>query len=128
MRRPRDDRNADAFNGEIVSYVESYDPEDYVGLDNLRSERATELIAKRTEVIRRRARYLKAKKIAEQKFFSRKTSRSVRGIMKQHPDIGQVMEYFVQQRNIGADRWMRMGVLTFDGNTNMKEKVTSTHP
>ena len=30
----------------------------------------------------------------------------------------------MQERNIGADAWRRTGVLTFDGNTNVKAKVT----
>ena len=34
------------------------------------------------------------------------------------------MEEFVQERNIGADAWRRTGVLTFDGNTRVKQKVT----
>ena len=54
----------------------------------------------------------------------RKVSRSVKGISKDHPDIGEVMEKFVEERNIGADAWRRTGVLTFDGNTSVKEKVT----
>lgn len=44
--------------------------------------------------------------------------------MKDNPDIGEVMEKFVEERNIGADAWRRTGVLTFDGNTSVKEKVT----
>lgn len=53
-----------------------------------------------------------------------RTSSSVRGILKQYPDVGKEIEEFVQQRNIGADHWRRTGVLTFDGNTRVKEKVT----
>ena len=34
------------------------------------------------------------------------------------------MEKYVQERNIGADAWRRTGVLTFDGNTRVKTKVT----
>ena len=30
----------------------------------------------------------------------------------------------MQDRNVGADAWRRTGVLTFDGNVNLKEKVT----
>ena len=35
-----------------------------------------------------------------------------------------VIEDYVQERNVGADVWRRTGVLTFDGNTKMKQKVT----
>ena len=31
---------------------------------------------------------------------------------------------FVQERNVGADYWRRTGVLTFDGNRHVREKVT----
>ena len=49
---------------------------------------------------------------------------SVRGILKDHPDIGKANEEYVQERNVGADVWRRTGVLTFDGNTKVKQKVT----
>lgn len=48
----------------------------------------------------------------------------MRGILKECPDIGEQMEKYVQERNIGADAWRRTGVLTFDGNTRVKAKVT----
>lgn len=34
------------------------------------------------------------------------------------------MEAFVSEQSIGADAWCRTGVLTFDGNRRIKEKVT----
>ena len=34
------------------------------------------------------------------------------------------MEEYVEQRSIGADAWRRTGVLTFDGNKDVQEKVT----
>ena len=79
---------------------------------------------KRRKAIRRRARYTKSKTIAEQNFLGRKTSSSVRGIVKDFPEIGKTIEEFVQERNIGADHWRRTGVLTFDGNTSVQQKVT----
>ena len=33
----------------------------------------------------------------------------------------------MQDRNVGADAWCRAGVLTFDGNVQLKEKVTYEH-
>lgn len=48
----------------------------------------------------------------------------MKGFVKKYPDIGNVIEAFVQDRNVGADAWRRTGVLTFDGNCQLKEKVT----
>ena len=44
--------------------------------------------------------------------------------MKKFPNIGKDIEKFVQERNIGADCWRQTGVLTFDGNRQVREKVT----
>lgn len=38
-------------------------------------------------------------------------------------DIGETIEEFVQDHQVGADAW-RTGVLTFDGNSKLKQKVT----
>lgn len=113
------DRQAEALNGMIVTDLENEDPDQFLQLD-LSSERAHDIVARKVKVIRRQARYLKAKWLAEMR---RKTSQSVRGILKDHPDIGEVMEKFVNERNIGADALRRTGVLTFDGNTRVKGKV-----
>ena len=48
----------------------------------------------------------------------------MRGIIKKFPNIGKDIEKFVTEWNVGADYWRRTGVLTFDGNRNVKEKVT----
>ena len=39
------------------------------------------------------------------------------------PNIGTVVEEFVQKGN-GVDAWRRTGVLTFDGNIKLSQKVT----
>ncbi len=62
--------------------------------------------------------------MAEQNFLSRKVSRKVRGILDQFPNIGKEIEAFVEESNVGAEAWRRTGVLTFDGNTRVKSKVT----
>ena len=67
---------------------------------------------------------MKAKIIAEKNFLARKQSRKVRGVVKDYPNIGEVIESYVKERNVGADAWRRTGVLTFDGNTKVKNKVT----
>ena len=83
-----------------------------------------ELVNKKKSSIRRKARYLKSKLIAKQRFLGRKQTRKVSKILQDCPDIGKEIEKFVQERNIGADAWRRTGILTFDGNTNLKQKVT----
>ena len=124
QRLPFAKKQAAAMNGDIITDSDSDDGELYVGLTSARSEKAKVVIKKRVQTIRRKARYMKAKLFAERHFLARKQSRSVRGILKDHPDIGSVIEEFVKERNIGADAWRRTGVLTFDGNTKVKQKVT----
>ena len=67
---------------------------------------------------------MKAKVIERRKFLSRKTSRRVKSIVDKFPDIGETIALFVSESNIGADAWRRTGVLTFDGNLKITQKVT----
>ena len=85
--------------------------------------KAGKALIKKRKAIERRARRQCAK-LAEQRFLSRKVSKKVSQIVSTCPDIGKTMEMFVQQNNVGADAWRRTGVLTFDGNANLKNKVT----
>ena len=62
--------------------------------------------------------------MVERRFLSRKVSKAVRGVLLECPNIGKDIETFVSERNVGADAWRRTGVLTFDGNRKIKEKVT----
>ena len=64
------------------------------------------------------------KSLAERNYLGRRKNKDVKGILKQFPGIGKTIETYVQERNIGADAWRRTGVLTFDGNCKVKEKVT----
>ena len=48
----------------------------------------------------------------------------VKTVVDRFPDIGQAIETFVSDSNVGADAWRRTGVLTFDGNLRIKQKVT----
>lgn len=41
-------------------------------------------------------------------------------IVEKHPDIGETIERFVRNNNVGAEAWRRTGVLTFDGNVKKK--------
>ena len=62
--------------------------------------------------------------LADRNYLGRRRSKFVKSFVKMYPDIGKVIEAFVQDRNVGADAWRRTGVLTFDGNCHVKEKVT----
>ena len=121
-RMPEAKHQCAAINGEIVS--DSDDCEEYLMLNTLQTEKARELISKRRKTIKRRGRYLKHKLFAQRNFLARKRSKTVKGILRDCPDIGNVIEEYVKERNIGADAWRRTGVLTFDGNTKVKQKVT----
>ena len=120
---PREQREASAFNGSILSESESDNPDDYLTL-SLHSSQAKTLIQKKIKAIRRKSQRDKAKAIAEKNFLNRKKSKKVKSIAIQFPDIGKTIENFVEQRSVGADAWRRTGVLTFDGNRPIKEKVT----
>ena len=112
-----------ALDGDIVSESDDENADDYLEL-SLQSDRAKQLIQKKTKSLRRKASRDKAKAIAERKFLNRKTSKKVSRILNECPDIGQKIEEFVKERSVGADAWRRTGVLTFDGNKQVKEKVT----
>ena len=112
------ERVARMVNGDTVTDSESGDPEDYCGLKNVLSETGRKLITKRRASIKRRAQRERAKAIAEQRFISSNV------IIRDCPGIGKTIEKFVEDRCVGADAWRRTGVLTFDGNTRLKEKVT----
>ncbi len=113
-----------ALNGEVVSDRESDDPGSYVGITDPFSAAGKELVRKKRVAIYRRARRKQAKAVAERRFFSRKLSNKTSKILTECPGIGKEFEIFVQSHNIGADAWRRTGVLTFDGNLHVKEKVT----
>ena len=117
-------RTAAALNGEIVSDSESDNAEGYIGILSIADECAKRIIARKRKSLARRVRRQKAKTLAARKFLSRKVSRRVNTIVDQFPDIGEKIESFVSESNIGADAWRRTGVLTFDGNLRVNKKVT----
>ena len=55
-------------------------------------------------------------------------SNRVSKIIRDCPNIhvGEMIETFVKEHSVGTDAWQRTGVLTFDGNANLKDKVTYT--
>ena len=63
------------------------------------------------------------KTLAKRCFLSRKVSKRMSNILRDCPDIGEQIETFVKDCNVGADSWRRTGV-TFDGNTKLVQKVT----
>ena len=74
--------------------------------------------------IKRKASRDKAKVVQVEKILKRKHGEQVQGILKECPDIGKQIEAFVKDNSVGADAWCRTGILTFDGNKEVKEKVT----
>ena len=54
--------------------------------------------------------------LAERNYLGKKKRTSVKGILKQFPNIGMVIEEFVRENNVGGDACRRTGVLTFDSN------------
>ena len=123
VRRPDAEREAEALNGMIVSDAEYDDPECYSGVVDLTESKIQDLIKRKTRSVHRRNRYLKHKLIAQQEFFKRRVPKKT-SVLDKFPDIGKAIEDYVQECNVGADAWRRTGVLTFDGNTEVKSKVT----
>ena len=118
------ERVANVLNGMIVTDSENDDPDACLEIRDLSGIKAQALITQKRKSIRRRARFLESKHVAEGNFLARKISHQVRGILKNFPNIGQEIEKFIEEANVGADAWHWTGVLTFDGNTHVKSKIT----
>lgn len=52
----------------------------------------------------------------------RKCSKHVQSVLSRHPEIGEVMEEFVREADVGADKWCRTGVYT--GDTKTEKRMT----
>ena len=113
-----------SVNGQVVSDSESDDAEQYVGLQSIASTAGRELVRKKCRTIRRRCRRLRAKAVAERRFLLRKLSKRTSKILQDCPNIGETIESFVKDHQVGADAWRPTGVLTFDENSKLKVKVT----
>ena len=107
----------DAANGIIVPDLAS--PMESKSLDEMR-----DTLFRRIRSIRRHCRYLRAKAISNRNFLKRKSSKRLHCILQDYPDIGETIEKFVTDSNVGADSWRRTGILTFDGNLHVGKKVT----
>lgn len=103
--------------------LDTENPDDYLGASG-NQDKLQALVKQRVTQLRRKACRDYAKQIAERNFLARRRSKKVSGILKAFPNVGKEIERYVQDRSIGADAWRRMGVLTFDGNKQVKEKVT----
>ncbi len=117
-------RVAALLNGDIVSDSESNDPDDYVGLTSVALEHARAIISRKRVCLARKVWRIKAKTLASRNFLCRKVSKRAKSIVDRFPDIGQAIESYVSECNVSADAWRRTGILTFDGNLRIKQKVT----
>lgn len=110
------------INGEVVSESESDDPEEYLNVRSSQhiNDAGKKIILKKRNAIKWQARRFRAKAIAERRFLSRKVSKRVSKIVRDCPNIGETIEAFVKDHSVGADAWCRTGVLTFDGNANLR--------
>ena len=118
------ERTARVLNGCVVTESESDDPQLFARLHDPLSDSGRLIISKRQKAIRRRTRRLRAKVLAEQRFLSKKNTVSCSKILTECEGIGKVIEEFVSDHYVGADSWRRTGVLTFDGNKRLPQKVT----
>jgi hypothetical protein len=117
-------REANMRNGDIVTESESDDPDAIHSSQTPLDPGLKKLIEKRRRSIRRQAQRTKAKRIMQKNFLGRKVAKRIDTIVEKHPDIGETIERFVRDNNVGAEAWRRTGVLTFDGNVKKKQKVT----
>ena len=118
-----DSRKVDMINELIVTDSESEDGEMWTQAATAAAEKRR-IVEKQRIIVKRKLRRQRAKRIANSRFLCRKLSNTARGVVKKYPNIGKVIEAYVSERNVGADYWRRTGVLTFDGNRRIKEKVT----
>lgn len=116
------DRISRALNNEIVSDSDS--DIDVSLSSHTQTKPFHDLVMKKRLMIKRRAKRLSSKLLAESRFLQRKIGKRTNRIIQDCPNIGNVIEDFVKDHTVGADAWRRTGLLTFDGNANLKEKVT----
>ena len=102
-----------------MSESDSDNPDEF-----LPGSEAAVAIQKKVAAIRRKCCRDRAKAVCQKNYLGQKRNKKVRGILAKFPQIGKDIEHFVEERSIGADAWRRTGVLTFDGNKEVKEKVT----
>ena len=109
------------LNGETVTDLESDDPSTYL---QPKSQEFEAVIEKKANAISRQVPRKRAKMIADQHFLGKRQSKCLSIIVQSYPDIGTTIEKFVEECNVGADAWRRIGLLTFDGNVKVGKKCT----
>lgn len=118
-------RKMEEMNDEnVVSESEDSDPEEWVTVNDVLGAESRELISKKVKSLRKQATREAAKKIEAERFLKRKRSKHVGTILKKYPNIGSDIENFAKSRGVDAEAWKRTGVLTFDGNRKVQQKVT----
>ena len=100
------------------------DPEEWVSVKNLKSDKIPALVKKQIKKRRRKKQRLISKEMAEKRLLKRKLPKVVGRVLNNYPNIGKDIEQYVSERRVGADQWRRTGVLTFTGNTQRGPKVT----
>ena len=106
------------LSGGVVSDSESDDASEYVAVRSITDQSAQKILSKKRKAIARRNQRLNAKVTAEKNFLGCRRGRAVNSVEQKFPDIGKSIEH------LGADAWRRTGVLTFNGNFRVKQKVT----
>jgi len=126
LENKRVEEVAEEADGMIVSESgdSSDDAEELTRVNGLFGTVAKELIAKKVKNLRKQAARTAAKKIEGERFLRRKRSKHTGTILRKYPNIGKDIENFVKSRGVGAEQWRRTGVLTFDGNRKVGQKVT----
>ena len=114
----------DIDNGIILSESDSDSSEELIKVRNPLDEAGKQIIRKRRAAFRRKAKREFRKRIAESRYLKRRKSKRIAKIQRDCPDIGKTMEKYVKKCGVGASAWRRTGVLTFDGNTHVGQKVT----
>jgi len=120
--RLRDTQN-DEDGCEInISGSESSEDEMWMPDEDILGERVMDILKKKRAALKRKSKREVKKLLAEKRFQKRRRSKRVSKLLKDCPDIGQTVEKFVKESNVGADSWRRTGVLTFDGNQQVNKK------
>ena len=88
------------------------------------SQAQRETISLKFKQIDEKFRKKAKKEIEAQRFLRKKVSKSTKTIIDTYPDIGDVIESFVQESDVGADSWRRTGVYTFSGDQKKSKRVT----
>ncbi len=111
-------------NKRVETSSESDDPDDWVGVTNVLSDKGKELVKRQRKIFQRKRRRQISKEIANRHILKRKVPRKVCKTLCKFPNIGKDIEDFVEERRVGADQWQRTGMFTLDGNQRKGPKVT----